>query len=1191
MFCTNEWTDDTSSVLYFNFVMNSVFVSSYYTFNTTTKTGSSSNDNNNNNGIYYNSISHTITYSTTLSTDVSEVIAIIIDNYAAATCIHIPVTVLEGKAFQNTTPSNFFNVSSPQSSIVGSLLLGSSNTTVDLNNASEVKGLLNTELYVNGTLDSTKVVQVISNLTKTSSAYTSYVNQLSSVSLTDVPVIVNFSYSVVNYALVLVNTLQPQNLDSVSQALTVLSSATQGIGSICSGSLAASNVSSAASRAASAPEHVSLANQVLNTTQKLVSSASTLLVSSSSQASLDKTTAVNGLTSIGNVLNNIACSTQGATGDNIGGGGIVANKSTTGKTFLNTAQHIGQLASIDLVIGERVEVTTPVLNVTVSRVSTSTSVTSSSSSSSNNKYSTKLSTKATTDAEGGDSETMDTYPSTACSDTVSLPDSAFSPYGNYSSKVDCAVVSSNVDPYNPGQEQVNGFTGIVVSVNVSVPLTTAAAYGGNVRVDSYAAETFPQKCNPVIIQIQNKPWANYTDTEVSYPSCVYYNTTQTQWHDYGCYVWDRNTSDNSVVCVCNHTTTFSLKKSTFKPNINYVKLNSFRVITISNLAKYPAGWILVLVAITVFAILLYVAPDVNDKPLIAHSRGVWKSFRDANWYDFRVGMEANILCSQDVWWWKIMRLWYIAIRCDHMIVGLFFRYKGTGYRRQARLFAFLAKLFTLTAANGLFYGNPTNPWGNDWIISLYASLIQMPLVFVKFCFKRYQSKEKMDKEEFNVQLRATVTFFFFMHVFVVLELLKAIELQQLEYGRITRGETTLDNGEKGEKPTTETKSEEKTDTLWNETKSGSSEAVHMQGDIEMITTGDDLNKQPVSATDDEAKVTVKTSTSLKTSKTPKTKHWNPRDFEMMNIDTLTRILETSADINNANATTSPNDNAQDTADTKFAQELIVSAEQKYLATAALRRKIMDQQYSWWHWCKYVAWAFTISWTLICAIVTLIFVIRFDMLRSAKNGYESAVISQCPNGIDITDMNTIQYDETEKSMADYVTKVSTSTLNTDNGFEFGQSVDRWLMSIFIGFLLSLFVWQPLFDLILQAIKVLRFDNNRRQIQFCVYVIKKPKAVNEIYFFANTKLLLTLAERNILAQAGADIESDNDVDSGSADENDDADSQSIKEHKEEENVKSEIKNRTSRILTVMNEVEKREFMEMLGSDMDLLQQNNP
>jgi len=207
-------------------------------------------------------------------------------------------------------------------------------------------------------------------------------------------------------------------------------------------------------------------------------------------------------------------------------------------------------------------------------------------------------------------------------------------------------------------------------------------------------------------------------------------------------------------------------------------------------------------------------------------------------------------------------------------------------------------------------------------------------------------------------------------------------------------------------------------------------------------------------------------------------------------------------------------------------DIIVSAEQKYLATTALRRKIMDKQYSWWHWCKYVAWIFTIGWTITCAIITLIFVIRFDMLRQANNNvanpYSTSVCTT--DHIDIHDESLTSYTNSQRAMTNYLNNADSSTLNSKNGFALKESVTRWLLSIFIGFLLSLFVWQPLFDLILQIIKVLRFD---------------PEDVTESYFFANTKLLLSQAERQELIGnvANMDLDLDDNADDESQKDDDD------------------------------------------------------
>ncbi|ETO26790.1 hypothetical protein RFI_10342 [Reticulomyxa filosa] len=198
------------------------------------------------------------------------------------------------------------------------------------------------------------------------------------------------------------------------------------------------------------------------------------------------------------------------------------------------------------------------------------------------------------------------------------------------------------------------------------------------------------------------------------------------------------------------------------------------------------------------------------------------------------------------------------------------------------------------------------------------------------------------------------------------------------------------------------------------------------------------------------------------------------------------------------------------------QGTVVSIGQKYLATDVLRRKRMEEHYSWWPCCKYLAWVFTLTWTLVCAVVT--FVVRFNILRHALNSYQSAAESQCPNYLDIGDATITAYNATANH---YVATMSTSTSNEQHGFGGEPAVDRWLLSIFVGFFLSLFVWQPLFMLVFQIIRILRFD---------------PERVTESYYFANTKLLLTQTEREILIESGTVISSDDNADKESDHEDD-------------------------------------------------------
>ncbi|ETO25366.1 hypothetical protein RFI_11770 [Reticulomyxa filosa] len=1130
LYCNDTWRDSSpqSKNLYFNFEINGFFISTakYFKFSTT---GNNSYGNQSTK-ITYDAINHIIKYPTSLSGGAPSIYAIVVDMYGAATCTQLLVQVSQSEEFNTIQPQAFVNT----------LVPGFINPNAHLTAKNASEALLNASLAVQ--------------------QLTPYLQQLRGINNNDVQLLVNLSYQIVAYALNAIQALNPQTLPDITGSLTVMSAVTNSIGSVCEsynipltnsdGSTTGQSASTVASNSAADPQHVLITKSALNITQNLVSTATQLIVDSGeTQTALDTDTATNGLATVGNILNNFGCAK--------------VNASSLGLTFVNLAQNIGQLTAATAVTGETVTVTTPVLNVTVTRVTTSND----------------------TDQVSGVTD------STSCSDTVALPNSAFQTFQNYSSNVDCGVISSNVNPFNPGHEQDDNFTGIVVDVNVTIPLYRAfnLSYGDTSINDGLS---FSDICNPAIIKIQNKEWADYSDPSVSYPSCVFYNTTTNEWDGYGCYVRDRNTSDNSVICVCNHTTPFSLKHRTFTPNINYVKLNSFRAINATNLAKYPAGWILVLVAFAVFGILLYVAPDVNDKPLVSHSRGVWQHFRDANWYDFRVGLETKILRSNEIFWWKVLKLWYIAIRCDHMVIGLFFRYKGTGYRRQARLAGFLAKLFTLTAANGLFYGNPTNPWGNDWVISFYASLIQMPLILIKFCFKRYKNKERSEKEDDDVQMQATQN------------LLKVIELQEQEYMKATNSATDgeqEDDGPPGEAiPGTTDAGPGNNDikvTAFTDANQASANADKIKvaaiedGNAEEEEEDDQMytlmsnTSTPGEARSPSAKMVLNAEHEpdgpAGTSPAPPsmlkalsvrsldqmterdkrlTTKWKPTDFANMDIETLTRILETTIDEQPVQTTDGAQTGTQ-TGDTNTVElEALITAEQKYLAATALRRKIMDKQYSWFHWCKYAAWGFTVVWTIVCAIITLIFVVRFDMSRNAANSYnDPATTSMCINQIDIHDENVTQYEQTQRSMVDYLQRVDSSTLNSKDGFAFRQSVSRWLMSIFIGFLLSLFVWQPLFDLVLQVVKVLRYD---------------PEDVNESYFFANSKLLLSQVERKQLVPDDPNLNSE-----------DNADEESENKEEEEDDKNDQPQPSANADNNVLDKLEKHISSQDLGAHVEL------
>ncbi|ETO17979.1 hypothetical protein RFI_19323, partial [Reticulomyxa filosa] len=237
--------------------------------------------------------------------------------------------------------------------------------------------------------------------------------------------------------------------------------------------------------------------------------------------------------------------------------------------------------------------------------------------------------------------------------------------------------------------------------------------------DANQLETTNQ-CNPVIVQFSltqssSEPFSannkdivsiDHTTNSTIFPLCTFYDRNQHELdaNGTGCFVW-KVVNNTQVMCACYHLTYFVLSSETFQPRVHFVTKTSVRDFNAHNLLLFPSGWIVVIVLVAVIIMLYFVTPTIDDQPLIAHGRGVYKQFRDKHWSSFRGYHERNITTSKDLNpFFKLVFLTLLALRCEHPLLSLFFRYKGSGYLKTQRLGALLTKWVCIVAISGFFFG-------------------------------------------------------------------------------------------------------------------------------------------------------------------------------------------------------------------------------------------------------------------------------------------------------------------------------------------------------------------------------------------------------------------------------------------------------------------------------------------------------
>ena len=122
-------------------------------------------------------------------------------------------------------------------------------------------------------------------------------------------------------------------------------------------------------------------------------------------------------------------------------------------------------------------------------------------------------------------------------------------------------------------------------------------------------------------------------------------------------------------------------------------------------------------------------------------------------------------------------------------------------------------------------------------------------------------------------------------------------------------------------------------------------------------------------------------------------------------------------------------------------------------------------------------------------IVLIYGLRFDILANARNGYGNEAQSDCEGSyIDITEQIWLKYNATQGQLIDHLNDPA----NTENYFppdndSFGKDItttDRWLLSLALSFLLSIFITEPLSLGVKAILRILCFN---------------PTNIDEAYFW--------------------------------------------------------------------------------------------
>ena len=171
----------------------------------------------------------------------------------------------------------------------------------------------------------------------------------------------------------------------------------------------------------------------------------------------------------------------------------------------------------------------------------------------------------------------------------------------------------------------------------------------------------------------------------------------------------------------------------------------------------------------------------------------------------------------------------------------------------------------------------------------------------------------------------------------------------------------------------------------------------------------------------------------------------------------------------------------------------------------IQQRLFNETYKLPYCCKYVAIGLIIFWSLLCAIITSIWCLWFEVENiDYVNEYGSEISgANCSDSVygSIPMKSWLNYNLTANAINDIILNTDPTLLKTvynpPSGDSFGDSMEvstRFLIAVVLSYLLSVFLWQPLIIAIKSFITLLRY-------------LKNPDKVNEALLFYEHRTLKT------------------------------------------------------------------------------------
>ena len=445
---------------------------------------------------------------------------------------------------------------------------------------------------------------------------------------------------------------------------------------------------------------------------------------------------------------------------------------------------------------------------------------------------------------------------------------------------------------------------------------------------------------------------------------------------------EHDESTGNVVCSCLHTTTFAILAQEFTPSINYLSTDAYLDLTLDNILDNPLGFIVVLSWIGVVTFIIIIAQyvlKINDKPLISHTHSVLKQSEtnlfQLNKIRHRTIQEATILANKDTsGCGKICKLFILYLKNDHIIFGIFCRNYGTNYSTPRRGAVLIARVLQTLALSSLFYGRSKDTIIGDLSLAFYESAFGfVPMFLISQWIQHYRPKERqsqfqMDLNKSTAKLQMAVS-----------------DSENTGLGYVTR---TADGGEK----------------IKHATAGAGATTATPKGSIASSGSGETTGKTVELAT--------KTRLDGRKLKKVKTRKLAETLANMNNAQPgggapkLETNLMKSVDMSGSgNGNGYGNSNGNSSA-LEYDSDMQQSMEKLQLIWE-LRKRLIKRRYRYPHWCRNFTTCLLILWILICATITTVYCVYFDVYRDFINNVD--ISSECPDAqIDISEQQWLSY---------------------------------------------------------------------------------------------------------------------------------------------------------------------------------------